>query len=68
MAKKAMQPIESSSLPPLPKAEKRVLKQAEINEDLWREVEVEVNSQGITNREAFEYGLRCFLAASRLRK
>jgi hypothetical protein len=60
-----------TDLPPLPVSqqdEKRILKQAEINVDLWAEAQKERDRQKLTTREIFEYGLRCFIAASRAKK
>lgn len=59
-----------NTLPPLPEKpeDRRILKQAEISVDLWAEVQKERDRQGLTTRDIFEYGLKCFLAASKNRK
>lgn len=52
------------NLPALPKAtknEKKVLVQAEINEELWGLVENEMEAMGLTRRQVVEFGLKSFL-------
>lgn len=58
------QKIATESLPRVPegrKNEKKVLKQAEINEMLWEAVDREATRLNWTYREVFEYGLGAFL-------
>lgn len=51
------------NLPPSKRSEKRVLKQAQVNEELWKAVEKEASKDKYTDREVFEYGLKAFLLA-----
>lgn len=70
MARTKIDKIDEASLPDLPdakKKERRVLRQAEIQEDLWDAVDKEAKKLRLSNREVFEYGLRAFLAKARAR-
>lgn len=46
---------------PLPKKEEKRLVQAEVNTDLWRAVEEEMQKDGTTIRSVMEYGFKVYL-------
>lgn len=50
-----------AKLIPIPEKEKKILRQAEINVDLWNEVEIIMKQKDMTIREAMEWGLRALV-------
>ncbi len=53
----------AKDLPPLPRPENKQLVQAEVNEDIYEQMQVEMKRSGITKiRTVIEYGIKCFNA------
>ncbi len=48
-------------LPTSTKSERKTLRQAEINDELWAAIEPILRKNGLTTRSLFEWGIRAYL-------